>query len=162
MMNDRGKSDSLVVPRKLPNKVQAAAEAVEGRGLAKGNRIRASKTRPGLRADQARSVSSKRIRRLPVWACRRHDPRQEPGAAIPHAGICAVPNPGPYRDTPGRGKDLLSSEGGLYMPIAAGYNITSGYGTSHYDSEENGSPPCPAGCKTRDAGEDGSRARAAG
>jgi len=37
-MNDRGKSDSLVIPGKLPNKaVKAAAEVVEGRRLAKGN-----------------------------------------------------------------------------------------------------------------------------
>jgi RNA-directed DNA polymerase len=38
MMNGRGKSDSSVVPQKPPNKARAAAaEAVEGRGLAKGN-----------------------------------------------------------------------------------------------------------------------------
>jgi group II intron reverse transcriptase/maturase len=38
MMNGRGKSDSSVVPKKPPNKAgRPAAEAVEGRGLAKGN-----------------------------------------------------------------------------------------------------------------------------
>ena len=38
MMNDRGKSDSSVVPGKPPNKAEEpAAEVVEGRGLAKGN-----------------------------------------------------------------------------------------------------------------------------
>ena len=38
MTNDAGKSDSLVVPRKSPNNAgQPAAEAMEGRGLAKGN-----------------------------------------------------------------------------------------------------------------------------
>jgi RNA-directed DNA polymerase len=38
MMNGGGKSDSSVVPQKPPNKARAtAAEAVEGRGLAKGN-----------------------------------------------------------------------------------------------------------------------------
>jgi group II intron reverse transcriptase/maturase len=38
MMNGRGKSDSSVVPRKPPNKAEEpAAEAMEGRGLAKGN-----------------------------------------------------------------------------------------------------------------------------
>ena len=36
MMRGRGKSDSLIVPRKPPNKAQAAEE-VEGRRLAKGN-----------------------------------------------------------------------------------------------------------------------------
>jgi group II intron reverse transcriptase/maturase len=48
-MNEAGKSYSPVVPAKPPNKaVPAAAEAVEERGLAKGNT--ASKTRSGLRA----------------------------------------------------------------------------------------------------------------
>ena len=38
MVNGRGKSDSLVVPGKPPNNAgPPAAEAVEGRGLAKGN-----------------------------------------------------------------------------------------------------------------------------
>ena len=48
-MNERGKSDSPVVPAKLPNKAAcAAAEVVEERGLAKGNTTRP--TRPGHRA----------------------------------------------------------------------------------------------------------------
>src|SRR5206468_2315566 len=38
MMHGRGKSDSSVVPGKPPNRAEEpAAEAVEGRGLAKGN-----------------------------------------------------------------------------------------------------------------------------
>jgi RNA-directed DNA polymerase len=38
MMNRCGKSDSPIVPTKSPNKAEGpAAEAVEGRGLAKGN-----------------------------------------------------------------------------------------------------------------------------
>ena len=38
MMNDRGKSDSSVVPRKPSNNAGSpAAEVVEGSGLAKGN-----------------------------------------------------------------------------------------------------------------------------
>ena len=38
MMYGRGKSDRPIVPEKPPNKVRTlAAEAVEGRGLAKGN-----------------------------------------------------------------------------------------------------------------------------
>jgi hypothetical protein len=36
MMSGHGKSDSLIVPRKPPNKAQATEE-VEGRRLAKGN-----------------------------------------------------------------------------------------------------------------------------
>ena len=46
-MNGHGKSDSLVVPTKPPNKA-VAAEVVEGRGLAEGNTI--GSTRPGRRA----------------------------------------------------------------------------------------------------------------
>ena len=41
-MYDHGKSDSLIVPKKLPNKGGGApllAEEVEGRGLAKGNLV---------------------------------------------------------------------------------------------------------------------------
>ena len=38
MMDDRGRSDSPIVPEKPSNKArQSAAEAVEGRGLTKGN-----------------------------------------------------------------------------------------------------------------------------
>ncbi len=38
MTNGRGKSDSSTVPTKPPNNAEGpAAEAVEGRGLAKGN-----------------------------------------------------------------------------------------------------------------------------
>lgn len=36
-MNGPGKSDRLIVPEKLPNKADEAAEAVEGSGLTKGN-----------------------------------------------------------------------------------------------------------------------------
>jgi len=39
MMNGHGKSDSFIVPEKLPNKAEEAAEAIEGRELAKGNLI---------------------------------------------------------------------------------------------------------------------------
>ena len=40
MMNGRGKSDRPVVPAKSPNKAEEpAAEAMEGRGLAKGNSL---------------------------------------------------------------------------------------------------------------------------
>jgi len=37
MMNGHGKSDSFIVLEKLPNKAEEAAEAMEGRELAKGN-----------------------------------------------------------------------------------------------------------------------------
>ncbi len=62
-MHDHGKSDSPVVPAKLPNNAaQAVAEAVEGRGLAKGNT--ASKTRSGHRAGQGASSALDRVRQV--------------------------------------------------------------------------------------------------
>ncbi len=62
-MDERGKSDSPVVPAKLPNNAgQPAAEAVEGRGLAKGNA--ASKTRPGRSAGQGAPSALDRVRRI--------------------------------------------------------------------------------------------------
>src|SRR5436305_14141792 len=62
-MNDRGKSDSPVVPAKLPNKPgRPGAEVVEGRGLPEGNT--ASKTRPGRRAGQGAPSALDRVRRI--------------------------------------------------------------------------------------------------
>jgi RNA-directed DNA polymerase len=62
-MHDRGKSDSPVVPAKLPNNATSvAAEVVEGRGLAKGNT--ASKTRPGHSAGIDASSALDRVRRV--------------------------------------------------------------------------------------------------
>jgi len=60
-MNERGKSDSLVVPAKPPNKA-VAAEVVEGRGLAKGNTD--SSTRPGLRAGHGVPSELDRVREV--------------------------------------------------------------------------------------------------
>jgi RNA-directed DNA polymerase len=62
-MNDRGKSDGPVLPAKPPNKAAgAAAEAVEGRGPAKGST--ASETRPGRSAGQGVSSDLDRVRQL--------------------------------------------------------------------------------------------------
>src|SRR5918995_219436 len=61
-MDDGGKSDDLVVPAKPPNNAQGrAAEAVEGRGSAKGNA--AGETRPGRRAGQGVPSELDRVRR---------------------------------------------------------------------------------------------------
>ena len=49
MMNGHGKSDNLIVPRKPSNKAQAAEE-VEGRRLAKGNRLEQNVLRTQSRA----------------------------------------------------------------------------------------------------------------
>jgi RNA-directed DNA polymerase len=63
-MNGRGKSDGPVVPAKPSNKlvVVAGAEAVEGRGSAKGNT--ASETRPGRSAGQGVSSDLDRVRQV--------------------------------------------------------------------------------------------------
>ena len=61
-MNGRGKSDSSIVPRKLPNKGGGApltAEGVEGRGLAEGNLFQ----QPRFRA-QSRSDLQNALRRI--------------------------------------------------------------------------------------------------
>ena len=53
-MNARGKSDSSILPVKLPNKGCGAtqpAEGVEGRGLAKGNPGQQTRFRTQDRAD---------------------------------------------------------------------------------------------------------------
>ena len=60
-MNERGKSDRLVVPANLPNKA-AAAEVGEGRGRAKGNTD--SKTHPGHSAGQGASSALGRVREV--------------------------------------------------------------------------------------------------
>ena len=63
MMDDRKKSDGLVVPVKLPNNAQGgAAEVVEGSGPAKGNAT--SETRPGPRAGQGALSELDRVRRM--------------------------------------------------------------------------------------------------
>ena len=108
-MNGPGKSDSLVVPGKPPNNGRGAprpAEGVEGRGLAKGsaiqhNRIR-TQCRVVLRHELDRARQSKEGKGTwghaglsnptPSSACA-SDPRQEPSAVVPHAGICAGGGP---------------------------------------------------------------------
>src|SRR2546430_6366936 len=60
-MNGDGQSDSLVVPAKPANKVgRAAAEPVEGRGLAKGNTESAAG--PGRRAGSGAPLALDRVR----------------------------------------------------------------------------------------------------
>ena len=84
-MNERGKSDSPIVPGKLPNKGRGAlrfAEEVEGRGLAEGNLFQQPKFRTQSRTDLQNAL------RLIRQANARHCPRQEPSAVVPLAGIC--------------------------------------------------------------------------
>ena len=97
-MYELGKSDGPVVPAKLPNKpARAGAEAVEGRGPAKGNTTGA--TRPGLSAGVSVTSALDRVREaarrgrdacasLARAALRRHDPSPS-SAANPGLGRLA-------------------------------------------------------------------------
>ena len=103
-MNERGKSDGPIVPQTPANNgggnrldgshpAASSAEQVEGRGPAKGNSLRGSEdrtqNRESLQAalERIRQAASRDKVSLPTPG--RHDPRQEPGAVVPHAGICA-------------------------------------------------------------------------
>jgi group II intron reverse transcriptase/maturase len=78
MVNGRGKSDSPVVPPKPPNKaVGPAAEAVEGRGLAKGNSLERNATRT-----QSRSGAPSALERVRQAA--RRDSKQRFTALLHH------------------------------------------------------------------------------
>ncbi len=62
-MNERGKSDNLVVPAKPPNNAgEPVAEVVEGRGLAEGNT--GSSTRPGRSAGSGVPSGLDRVREV--------------------------------------------------------------------------------------------------
>ena len=85
-MNEPRKSDSLVVPMKSPNKAgQPAAEAVEGRGLAKGN-LR-QQNAPRTQCRQGALSALERVclgSNAPPW---RHYLRREPDAVVKHVRI---------------------------------------------------------------------------
>ena len=81
-------SDSPIVSAKLPNKGAGApgpAEGVERRGLAKGNLVEHHRGRTQSRETLPQAHDWVR---QACYACA-SDPRQEPGAVVPHAGICA-------------------------------------------------------------------------
>ena len=62
-MHERGKSDGLVLPAKLPNNAgEPVAEVVEGRGPVEGNT--ASETRAGRRVGYRASSDLERVRRV--------------------------------------------------------------------------------------------------
>ena len=84
MMDGQGKSDRLIVPKKATNKAgELAAEALEGRGLAKGN----PNQRDTDRTQGRERVSSALERVRQAGNRSASDSRQEPGAVVPHAGI---------------------------------------------------------------------------
>ena len=68
-MNGRGKSDSFIVPRKLPNKGGGAprsAEGVEGRGLTKGNPDRPTRFRTQTPGRPATRVGTDTVGIMPA------------------------------------------------------------------------------------------------
>ena len=77
MMHGDGKSDSSIVPTKLPNEAEPepAQEAMEGRGLAKGKTPERNVYRTQSREDMSSALE--RIRQ--AW---RYYLRQEPDAVI--------------------------------------------------------------------------------
>lgn len=77
-MNGRGKSDRSVVPGKSPNKAEgSAAEAMEGRGRAKGNSVEQNASRTQRRVDASSALD--RIRQAA-----RRDGRQRFTALLHH------------------------------------------------------------------------------
>ncbi len=95
MMNECGESDNLIVSVKSSNKIcdnKHMAEKMERGRLAKGNRVEQNKGRTLCRETLQSELN--RIRQLAekdraIKASARHCLRQEPGAVVPHAGICA-------------------------------------------------------------------------
>ena len=88
MMHGGRESDSPRVSTKPSNKGSGApelAEGVERRGLAKGNLVEHHRGRTQSR--ETLSQGHDWVRQA-LCACA-FDPRQEPGAVVPHAGICA-------------------------------------------------------------------------
>src|SRR5712671_7063510 len=80
-MNERGKSDNLVVPAKPPNNAgEPVAEVVEGRGLAEGNT--GSSTRPGRSAGSGVPSGLERVREVA-----RRDKEARFTALLHHVGL---------------------------------------------------------------------------
>ena len=87
VMHGCRESDRFIVPRKPSNKgcPEGPAEKVEGRERAKGNVVQHTRGRTQSRVLPVTGARSRTAGFVPA----RHDPRQEPGAVAPHAGICA-------------------------------------------------------------------------
>jgi hypothetical protein len=102
MMEKYGKSDSSVVPEKLPNKaLKGAAEVMEERGLAKGNSHKCNAPRTQSRISGSNALERVREAAGTPW---RHHPKQEPYEVMPHVRIRAggagqpasLPRPPPF------------------------------------------------------------------
>jgi hypothetical protein len=93
MVHGGGKSDTSIVPEKPPNNAgRPAAEAVEGRAVAKGNLFvagHAPDTEPGARDAPARAGARCWGAESFLLPMHRHYPRQEPDEVAPHVRICA-------------------------------------------------------------------------
>ena len=89
-MNGYGKSDRSIVPEKSANKAggrKPAAEPMEGRERAEGKPQQQTRRRTQCRERLQHALA--RIRKAVETPLGRHHLRQEPGAVIPPAGICA-------------------------------------------------------------------------
>jgi type II secretory pathway component PulJ len=87
MMHGRGKSDTVVVAGKPMNKAErSAAELVEPRAETKGKASQQSTCRAQYPGKRVTGVGRIRQATSVGW---RQNPRWEPGAGKPHAGICA-------------------------------------------------------------------------
>ena len=84
------KSDTPIVSKKLPNKARPAEE-VEKRGVAKGSVVEFPICRTQCRKQVSKEFNDARevVRRERTMKCHVINPRQEPCAVIPLAGICA-------------------------------------------------------------------------
>jgi len=102
MTHGSRESDSPIVSKKPLNKETAAAvlaEGVQRRGLAKGNVVKQPRVRAQYRGalqqelDRIRQFAGRHKDENPasisVPAAARDYLKQEPGAVVPHAGICA-------------------------------------------------------------------------
>ena len=122
MMDGQGKSDRLIVPKKATNKAgELAAEALEGRGLAKGN----PNQRDTDRTQGRERVSSALERVRQAGNRSASDSRQEPGAVVPHAGIRGGGAP--------QGASLLRPPRGLFARRSAGGDKPDPYRTKGHD-----------------------------
>jgi RNA-directed DNA polymerase len=88
VMDGCRESDSFIVPRKPSNKGRPPGTGGEGGGKGAGQGERGGvnqepDTAPGS------PVTCAQPRTAGTFGCLHVDPRQEPGAVVPHAGICA-------------------------------------------------------------------------
>lgn len=122
MMNERGKSDNPILPEKLPNKAETAAEAMEERGLAKGNRSERNALRTQGRAGVQSALG--RIRQAA-----QREGRQQFTALYHHVydldmlreGFYALKLKQVRSELRGRMHDPIPEQGGYLQSVIAGH-----------------------------------------